>query len=196
MADLPSRAETLRSLAGAWRLLTFRQEGFGFFAKDAGAVWRSFFAMILAAPAFALQLESFRGELGLEDPGLHFYAVWALTYVCFWFAVPLLLFLLGERQPYLPRLPAYIQASNWVSVPASYLKLASTLLTANLGQGGDVVDLLVIGWLLGNAWWIFRRVLAIGGAQAAALVVLSELVTYALFVFAVSRTALPALAAG
>ena len=89
MADLPSRAETLRSLSGAWRLLTFRQEGFGFFAKDAGAVWRSFFAMILAAPAFALQLESFRGELGLEDPGLHFYAVWALTYVCFWFAVPL-----------------------------------------------------------------------------------------------------------
>lgn len=193
---LPSQAEILRSLAGATRLIAFRAEGFGFLAGDAGAVWRSFFAMVLAAPAFALQLESFRAELGLEEPALHFYLVWALTYVCFWFAVPVLLFLLAERQAFGPRLPAYIHAANWVSVPAAYLKLGSTLLTGGLGPLGETLDLLVIGWLLVNAWWLFRRVLQVTGGQAAALVLLGELTTYALFVFAVSRTALPALQAG
>jgi len=196
MQGLPSSAEISRSLAGAARLLAFRPDGFGFLASDGGAVWRSFFAMVLAAPAFALQLASFSADLGVAEADLHFYAVWGLTYVCFWFAFPLLLFLLAERQGFAPRVPAYIQAGNWVSVPASYLKLASTLLTANLGQFGELLDLLVIAWLLVNAWWILRRVLGVGGGQAAALVVLSELTTYAFFVFAVSRTALPALAAG
>jgi hypothetical protein len=187
---MPTGAEIRRSLTGAWRILTFRPDGFAFLARDPGAVWRSFFAMVLAAPAFAIQLETFRSDLGLEAPGLHFYGVWALAYVIFWLAFPVLLLLLGERQGFAPRIPFYLQASNWASVPASYAKLLSTLVSDEQGGFGDVVDLVVILWLLGNAWWILRQTLKVGGGQAAALVVLSEVVTYSVFLFAVSRTAL------
>ncbi len=190
---MPTLAEIKQSLAGAWRLLTFRADGLDYLARDGGAVWRSFFAMVLAAPAFVLQLESFRSDLGLEGPEPHFYAVWALTYLIFWVAFPVLLFILGERQPFAPRIPLYLQASNWVSVPASYVKLLSTLLSDDQGGVGDALDVLVIFWLLANAWWLTRRTLAVSGAQAAALVMLSELVTYGVFVFAVSRTAVESL---
>lgn len=187
---MPTRAEIRQSLAGAWQILTFRQAGFSLMARDPGAVWRSFFAMVLSAPAFALQIENFRGDLGLEAPGLHFYGVWAMTYVIFWLAFPVLLLLLGERQSFAPRIPFYIQASNWVSVPMSYAKLLSSLISDEPGGVGELLDLAVIFWLLGNNWWVVRHTLRVGGGQAAALVVLSEVVTYSVFLFAVSRTAL------
>ncbi len=193
---IPSRREILVSLAAAWRLLTFRPDGFALLAQDAVACWRSFFAMVLAAPAFALSLERLRHDMGLEEPGLHFYGVWAMLNVILWFAFPLLLLRLSENQPFARRVPGYITAANWVSLPAAYLNTLIDLVEdAGLFPGGfaDGVALGLMGWFLGVQWWLLRRLLGIPGSQAIALVILSEGISIVCFLWGITRTAMPQL---
>jgi len=193
----PQRGETGRSLAGGLRLLTFRPEGFSLLSGDPGAAWRSFFSLVLTAPAFALIVGSQRTELELEPAGPHFFAVWALIYLLLGFAFPLVLLLLSERQPFAAAVPGFIAASNWASVPANYLNLLIVLASdAGLLPAGlrDVAELAFKVWMLAVMWWLLRRTLGIGGGQAVALVLLSEIVNFAIFLWGITRTALPAVA--
>ena len=194
----PSRTEVRVALAGAVRLFAFRPEGFGYIARDAAAAWRSFFALVLAAPAFFLSLQQLQVDMQLEAPGPHFYGVWGLIYLILWFAFPLLLLKMSEQQPFAPKVPGYIACANWVSVPAVYVNLLADL----AGRGGllppPLVDLLEFGllcWFLAVQWWLLRRLLGIAGMQAAALVLLSEGISFACFLWGFTRTALPAVAA-
>lgn len=194
---IPSRIETRLALAGALRLITFRPEGFQYLAQDAAAAWRSFFAMVLAAPAFALSLDRLRADMLLEEPGLHFYAVWAAIYVILWFAFPLVLLKISEPQPFAARVPAYIAAANWVAVPAVYADLGVDLAArAELFPAGflDMLEFGLLFWFLGVQWWLLRKVLGITGGQAVALVILSEGISFGCFLWGFSRTALPAVA--
>lgn len=191
----PSRAEVRLALAGAVRLFAFKPEGFGFVAQDAAGAWRSFFALVLAAPAFFFSLERLRLDMRLEEPGLHFYGVWALIYLILWFAFPLLLLKMSEQQPFAPKVPAYIACANWVSVPAVYIDFLADL----AGRGGllpmallDALEFGLLCWFLAVQWWLLRRLLGIAGLQAAALVMLSEGISFGCFLWGFTRTALPA----
>ena len=191
---IPSRAEVMLSLFGALRLVTFRAQGFSLLPSDSGAAWRSFFALVLAAPAFLLELGSLRVDLELEPGGLHFYGVWMLTYLCLWFAFPLALLFVSEHQPFGRRVPDYIVASNWVSVPAAYVKLLGTLAGDAGALPADFVEGFALGvllWLLANQFWLLRRRLEVPPGQAVALLLLAEGIAFAFFLWAVTRTALP-----
>lgn len=190
----PLRGETGRSLAGAVRLLGFRADGFTLLANDPGAAWRSFFSLVLTAPAFAIFLGSQRASMELEPAGPHFFVVWALIYLLLGFTFPLMLLLISERQHFAAKVPAFIAAANWASVPANYANLAGILAAdAGLLPAGlrEVVELGLKVWLLAVQWWLLRRVLGVGGGQAAALVLLSEVVSFALFLWGLTLTALP-----
>lgn len=194
---IPSRIEIRLALAGALRLFAFRPEGFAFMAQDAAAAWRSFFAMVLAAPGFAMTLERLRVDLQLEEQGLHFYGVWALIYVILWFAFPLLLLKMSEQQPFAPKVPAYIACANWVSVPAVYVDLAADLAGRASLLPVPLLDAMEFGllcWFLAVQWWLLRRLLGLAGLQAAALVMLSEGISFGCFLWGISRTAMPGVA--
>lgn len=185
---MPSLAEITQSLAGAIRLLTFKPDGLQFLARDPRAAWRSFFAMLLVAPPFTLAVLRLGERMTGAAPGEQALLLWALTYVCLWFAFPLVLVYLGRQQPFAPRIAGLIQASNWVAVPAAYLKAGSQLLGDLLGPFGEVLDWTLVFWLWINFWWLLRLLLGVKGGQAFALLLLSELIGYAFFAYALTRT--------
>lgn len=182
----PLQGETGQALAGAVRVLFFQRQGFAFFLGDPLAAWRSFFALFLAAPAFALQLTERQLPPGLQAPDGYLVLVWGLTYVLLWVAFPVILLAIGGRQDFGPRVPRYIQVSNWVSVPAIYANLAVSLLLPP--GGGQFLSLMVVTWMLVNQWWILREVLRIRPGQAVGLVFLAELINFLLFTWAVVRS--------
>lgn len=181
---IPLKGETLSALAGAIRVLLFRQQGFAFFAEDAGAAWRSFFALFLAAPAFYLQVTDRPPTLGQPAPDVYFLAIWALTYILLWAAFPVVLLTLAAGREFEPRVPRYIQVSNWAAVPAIYANmLAGQLLGSN-----ELLSLAVVLWLLINQWWILRETLKIRPGLAVGLVFLAEMINFLLFIWAVARS--------
>lgn len=185
---MPSLSEITRSLAGAIRLLTFRPDGLLFMERDPRAAWRSFFAMVLVAPPFALAVLRLGERMTGAPPEGEALLLWALTYVCLWFAFPLVLLFLSRQQPFAPRVAGLIQASNWVAVPAAYLKAGSQLLGDGLGPLAEVLDWTLVFWLWINFWWLLRTLLGIKGGQAFALLLLSELIGYAFFAYALTRS--------
>jgi hypothetical protein len=191
---IPSRAEIIASTIGGFRLLFFKPDGLQRLSRDTGAPWRSFFAVVLSLPALFLLLEGLREIFALEEPGFHFYALWLLTEVIVWLAFPVLLLTLSRQLPLHMRVPLFIQALNWLLLPAQYLTLAmswlvdSTVLPQDLSEALNVVAGV---WVLVAEWWLARRILAVGAGQAALLVLLHFMLSYALSAFAIGRTLLP-----
>ncbi|HKY93882.1 MAG TPA: hypothetical protein VJL84_01200 [Kiloniellales bacterium] len=189
---IPSRAEIINSTVGGVRLLLFKPDGLQRLTRDGGAAWRSFFALILSLPALFFLLEGLRGTFALEEPGLHFYGLWLLTETVIWLAYPVLLLTMSRQLPLRMRVPFFIQALNWLLLPAQYLALAvgwlskSTLLPHDLTEALNVV----VGiWVLVAEWWLARRILAVGAGQAALLILLHFMLGYALTTWALGRTA-------
>jgi len=196
---IPSRAEIVSSTIGGFRLLLFKPDGLQRLSRDAGAPWRSFFALVLSLPALALMLDGLRDIFDMEEPGLHFYALWLLTEVVIWLAFPVLLLSLSRQLPLRMRVPLFIQALNWLLFPAQYVGLALGFLSESRLLPHDLFEVLnvVAGiWVLVVEWWLARRVLAVSAGQATLLVLLHFMLSYALSAFAIGRTVLPLMTSG
>ena len=116
------RAEIARALTGAWRLFLGRADAMRFFDASVEGFWRSFGAVILVAPLYALTALADQHDL-LTDAnpaddfsGGSFWAAKALTLALDWVTLPILLGLIadfiGIRRGY----PAYVVARNWATV--------------------------------------------------------------------------------
>jgi hypothetical protein len=190
---IPSRAEIISSTVGGFRLLFFKPDGLGRLTRDGDAPWRSFFAIVLSLPALFLFLEGQRGYLPMEDAGLHFYALWLLCDLISWLAFPVLLLAIARQLPLRMRVPFFIQALNWLTLPAQYIVLAvgwlstSQLLPHDLSE---VLGIVSVIWMLVAEWWLARRILAVSAGQAALLTLLHFMLSFALQSWAVGRTVL------
>jgi hypothetical protein len=190
---IPSLAEIVSSIRGGAQLLCFRFEGLKPLKRDEDAPARSFFVMLLALPAFLFLLWR-RYDLGMEEKELHFYATWLLTYLVSWLAFPVVLFALAGQLPLRRALPFFIQARNWILVPGIYASLAAFWLADSRLLPGDLSELLgflVEAWILAVEWWLVRRILAASAGQAVLLILIDFMLDYALFAWAIGRTALP-----
>jgi len=176
-----ARDEVVRSLAGAWRLFLDRPDAMRFFDISLDGFWRSFAAVILVLPSYALTalaeyqvvLSDMVPDDGFSDAAFSINKVVALGLE--WLALPLVLALLAQPLGITRTYVGFIVARNWCSVIA-VLPFGAVSLLFVLGMFGmDVANFL---WLaavivvLRYNFLIARRALNVGTAFAIGIVIL------------------------
>ncbi len=173
---MPSQREIAAALHGAYRLARADPGGMAWFDVSDDGFLRSFFALVLVAPFYAL-LVAVGGEAGAAGP-VAVIAIKGLAYVIGWLAFPVaaiyLTRLLGLEHNYVPLVVAY----NWCAVlqVAAYVPViliqASGLLPP--GMAGTLVFLIMMAVLL-YQWFVVRTALETTTSAAIALVVIDVL---------------------
>ena len=180
------RAEIERSLTGAWKLFLNQPDALRFFDTGVDGFWRSFQAIILVAPSYAVAAladrTTFANDIAagtFDEAG--FWATKAVSLAADWVALPVLLALIagfiGIRRAY----PAYITARNWATVLMT-LPFAAIAAVQVLGVGQDILFIPSVAALALSLRWgylIARRALGVGVDVAIGLVVLDWLVSLA-----------------
>jgi hypothetical protein len=180
------RNEIRRSLEGAWLLFLNRAEAMRHFDLTIAGFWRSFQAIFLIAPIYALTaivdarhlLSDAVADVGFSEPAYVFEKALALGLD--WIAFPILLALaapsLGVDRTY----SAYIVARNWAAVLAAVPFGAIALLTI-LGIFNDsmaaILSLAAIAVVLRYNFIVARTALGVGIGLAAAIVISDLLVS-------------------
>ncbi len=121
-ARMITRDEIERSLTGAWLLFLDKPGAIGTFDASVEGFWRSFQAIVLVAPVYAITIFAdhaiYAAAAGAEGAVDHaaFYATRWVSLALDWVTLPLILAglarFLGIRGGY----PAYVVARNWSSV--------------------------------------------------------------------------------
>jgi len=116
------RAEIERSLTGAGHLFLNRPDAMRFFDTSTGGFWRSFQAIVLVLPTYAVTaLASGRFVASGADgealvSGTGFVIARAMTLGLDWVALPILLAATAGMLGIKGRYPAFIVARNWATV--------------------------------------------------------------------------------
>ena len=165
--------EVAHALYGAWRLARLDPSGLDQFGDTAEAFWRSFYAMLIAAPGYVI-LVAFRLS-GLEPTSgpVHIFLIEATTYVIGWFAFPFIMLYIADQLDRRERYFRYIAAYNWAVVLQIGLLLTVNAVVYGLGLSfssarflGFAAMVMVLVY-----WWFIARVgLDISGRAAAAIV--------------------------
>jgi hypothetical protein len=173
---MPDREEVLSALYGAYRLAWFDVSGMTFFNLTVEGFWRSFFAAVLVAPAYAV-LVGMRVPVAELNIALVF-LIESIGYVLAWCAFPLVALaltrLLGLDRNYV----ALIVAHNWSAV----LQMAAFLAVVLLGVivpaalGTLLVTVTTIAILV-YQWFVIRTALQTSGAIALMLLLVDLVIT-------------------
>lgn len=118
------RDEVARSLSGAWRLFLDRDDAMRFFDASLDGFWRSFTAIFLLIPAYALTaLAEYRvirsdaiADEGFSNAAFVFDKAFALGLD--WIALPIILAVLARPLAITRTYAAFIVARNWCAVIA------------------------------------------------------------------------------
>jgi len=183
---IPSLNEIYRSIYGAWRLAHFDQGGMNHFELSIGGFWRSFFAMVLSFGFLVIRdLVSAPPEPAPETQPLieMSLAAGVIAFVLDWMLYPVVTALvtrmLGIDANYVP----FIIAHNWSKfLGQTILAFVALLASFVLGTGAPLFIFLLLGAYFVYMWFVTRTALLIPGSTAAALVVLSFLVTVVTYV--------------
>jgi hypothetical protein len=173
---MPDRAEVLSALYGAYRLAWFDVSGMTFFNLTVEGFWRSFFAAVLVAPAYAVLV-------GLRIPaeGVNIALVFlteGIGYVLAWCAFPfvalILTRLLGLDRNYV----ALIVAHNWSAVLQMAAFVAVILLGGILAAAfGTLLVALTTLAILVYQWFVIRTALQTSGGIALMLLLVDLVIT-------------------
>lgn len=165
-------------LRGAWLLAKGDASGIVWFGNDLGSFWRSFFALFIIAPPYAVLL-ALKSSVDGADIGFFRYgAINAVIYVMGWFVYPLVVErvseMVGKREHYL----RYICAYNWCAVFHNSIYLTFALLGYSGIINQDMMSfflLFTFVWVLFYLWVIARVGLDLTPMNALAFVVLDLL---------------------
>ncbi|KAB2876515.1 MAG: hypothetical protein F9K43_01035 [Bauldia sp.] len=180
------RDEVIRSLTGAWWLFLDRPGAMRFFDVTLDGFWRSFAAVFLLVPAFALTataeyqvvLSDAIPDDGFSNAAFVFDKILALGLD--WIALPIILAILARPLGIARTYAAFIVARNWCSVIAVLPFGLIGLLFASGIFGIDAANFLSLAALiviLRYNYLIARRALNAGIAFAIGLVVLDLVVS-------------------
>jgi hypothetical protein len=181
---MPGWSEIKSSIYGAYRLARLDAGGMADFNLSVEGFWRSFFAAVIVAPAYAALLMVRISAAGHDAPDSgpmpesFSIAPEVLSYAIGWILWPLvmlaLLRLLGNAQNYVP----YIIAYNWTNV----IQIAFLLPVAVLTRGdvfpeqmAAIVSIVATLMVLFYLWFITRTALQIGEGAAAGIVIMDVL---------------------
>jgi hypothetical protein len=175
---MPDREEVLSALYGAYRLARFDVSGMTYFHLTVEGFWRSFFAAVLVAPAYAI-LVGINAPAGAEDFNIaSLFLTEGAAYVLAWCAFPIaalvLTRLLGLDRNYV----ALIVAHNWSAVLQAAAFLAVLLLGLVLPEApGRWLVALTTGALLVYQWFVIRTALQTSGLVALMLLLVDLVIT-------------------
>jgi hypothetical protein len=175
---MPDREEISSALYGAYRLAWFDPAGMTHFNLTFDGFWRSFFAAVLVAPAYALLVGlQAAAEPEAIDPGL-LVLTESIGYVLAWAAFPLVAIvltrLLGLDRHYV----ALIVALNWTAVLQTAAFVVVRLLSPVLpGALGALVLTLTTGAILAYQWFVIRTALQTSGGIGLMLLLVDLVVT-------------------
>lgn len=166
----------------AFLLARGRPEGLRYAETDLGGAARSFWAIVVALPAFiCLRL---LGSAGVPQPA-HDFALDLLSYIIGWIGFALLSRSVVEAMGAAPRWPRFIVLWNWCNV-VQYLLLVMAAVPGLLGAPElvqQVVSLVVIGWALWLEWFAIKLALEVSTLPALGLVALDLAIGLALTAF-------------
>jgi len=177
---MPTREEIVRSLTGAWEIFLDRPDAMRRFDVSVRGFWRSFGALFLVVPFYAVSALSERAVakgdaiLAANFSDAAFIFDKAVALCVDWVALPLLLALLATRLGITRTYPAFIIARNWASVLSIVpFGLISLLYVLDIlgSDTADVLSLATVFVVLRYNYLIARRALDVGVGFAAALVV-------------------------
>jgi hypothetical protein len=175
---IPSQAEIKRAVEGALLLARANPAGMTRFDFSVDGFWRSFSAILIAAPAYLLLLVDRYSTTGL---GAHIGAVAmveALAYVIGWCAFPVAAIFLTRMLGLGGRYVALVVAGNWCGVLQVLLLAAAVLLGSLLPQTmRGVVGLATLIAVLTYQWFVIRTALETTSGTAAALVLVDILLS-------------------
>jgi hypothetical protein len=109
-------AELMHYLRGAWRLALLDSAGARHFDNTPAACWRSFQAMILTAPLYALIVADLPAEILAKKGVAHGVAVLGLLYIINWFLFPVVMLGVTAFSGVRAKYYRYIGAYNWAGL--------------------------------------------------------------------------------
>ena len=180
------RVEIRRSLEGAWLLFLNRAEAMRFFDLTVAGFWRSFQAIILIAPLYALTaiaderhvLTDSVVEVGFSEPA--YILEKALTLGIDWITFPILLAVVARAIGVERTYSAYVVARNWSAVvsavPFGVIALL-TMLGVFSDSIGAILSLITIAVVLRYNFIVARTALGVTIGLAVAVVVSDFLVS-------------------
>ncbi len=177
--------EVAQALYGAWRLARFDPNGLDQFGDTAEAFWRSFYAMLIAAPFYVILVALRLSELETTNGPIHIFLVEVIAYVIGWFAYPFIMLYAADLLDRRERYYRYIAAYNWATVLLiALLTLISVVVDGlKLSLPSAAFLSFVIMLLILAYWWFIDRVgldikggaVAIAGLDFSLGIVLSRL---------------------
>lgn len=173
---MPSRAEILHALQGAWLLAKGDPSGLDWFDLSVEGFWKSFAAMLLAAPAYAVLLLDQYARLGWPQHLGGSLAAETAAYLAGWLAFPLAAIFLTRFLGLAGRYVPLIVAVNWTGLAQVGLYLAVVLAGLVLPAPLFRLGLLIAAMLaLVYQWFVVRTALRTGSGTAFGLVLIDLL---------------------
>ncbi len=171
---MPSRQHVVRAIYGAWRLALLDARGMSHFELTIEGFWRSFFAAVVVAPAYAILVALGLGERApIEAAPEAFFLVKLVTYLVGWAAFPVVMIALARVLSLSSYYVSYIVAYNWSQVIQIAVLLPVTLLERSgalpEGMASMLVFLATLA-ILFYQWFVARGALQTTGWIAAGLV--------------------------
>jgi len=172
---IASPAEIRAGLRGAWRLMRRDAGGLGDLNLTVDGFWRSFTAILVAAP-LDLIYEILPRQAGGEGPDDALgWLVAAIVYLARWLALPVVLALVATPLGWAARYPTFVIAYNWTAV----LQLALLVPAAALARYGLLPGVWGQGFVLGVTLGLLlfavnvsRIALGVGAGAAVGVVML------------------------
>jgi hypothetical protein len=159
-------------LYASWRVALGDKRGLALFNASLEGFWRSFLAMALVAPIYAiLLLLRYHAEAGSAP--VRFFAVQTIGYIVAWFVFPLIMFYVVQAIERERHFFAYVVAYNWTSVLQNLIYLPLAIVT-ELGllptELASFLSFVVLTLVFLYIWFVTRTALAVTGLMAAGIV--------------------------
>jgi hypothetical protein len=166
-----SGRELAYGLIGAWRLVRNDPGGIQYFDRSPSGALRSFWAMALVAPAFAVLLMMGLHKAGVYHIGLRQILLGGGIYVVNWLLFPVILLRLAPRLGREQQVVTYIAANNWTQILIAALTLFCGAVAAALPKSiGEILDLAVLVPIAVMQYRLLRHAMALDPPQAGLLV--------------------------
>ena len=156
---IPSRQEIFYRVFGAWRLARFDAGGAQYFDAAPDAAWRSFFAVLLVAPAHTITL-LLQSESGSGVEPLAAFLVFLISYSLEWTVFPVVAHQVCQMIDRQRAFFRYLTASNWSSMVTFHLLLVLTILVVGGVIPSALVPIVIFAvqvYVLGYLWFITRH---------------------------------------
>ena len=152
--------EMAQALYGAWRMARFDASGLDQFGNTAEEFWRSFYAMLIAAPLYVILVALRLSNLETTNGPIHIFLVEAIAYVIGWFAYPFIMLYVVELLDRRERYYRYVAAYNWATVLLiALLTLISAVVHGlKLSLPSAAFLSFVIMLMVLSYWWFIARV--------------------------------------